>query len=87
MLLSPEFPVVPAGCVNLEYNKCKDIFFAGDRAAIEPGVPCRTCRLCKSGKYNLCKDIFFCATPPDDGSICRFYKHAADFCFKYVCFK
>ncbi|CAG2203817.1 SORD [Mytilus edulis] len=39
----------------------------GDRAAIEPGVPCRTCRLCKSGKYNLCKDIFFCATPPDDG--------------------
>ncbi|XP_076109945.1 sorbitol dehydrogenase-like [Mytilus galloprovincialis] len=54
----------------------------GDRAAIEPGVPCRTCRLCKSGKYNLCKDIFFCATPPDDGSICRFYKHAADFCFR-----
>jgi len=54
----------------------------GDRVAIEPGVPCRTCEFCKSGRYNLCPDIFFCATPPDDGSLCRFYKHAADFCFK-----
>lgn len=54
----------------------------GDRVAIEPGVPCRTCKLCKSGRYNLCKDVFFCATPPDDGNLCRFYKHPADFCFK-----
>lgn len=57
--------------------------FLGDRVAIEPGVPCRMCRLCKSGNYNLCKDIEFCATPPINGSICRLYKHAADFCFRY----
>uniref|UniRef100_A0A0P4VXA0 Sorbitol dehydrogenase n=1 Tax=Scylla olivacea TaxID=85551 RepID=A0A0P4VXA0_SCYOL len=54
----------------------------GDRVAIEPGVPCRMCNFCKSGKYNLCPDVVFCATPPYDGSLCRYYKHAADFCFK-----
>jgi len=54
----------------------------GDRVAIEPGVPCRICDFCKSGRYNLCPDIFFCATPPDDGSLSRYYKHAADFCYK-----
>lgn len=54
----------------------------GDRVAIEPGVPCRTCKFCKDGRYNLCKDIVFCATPPVHGSLRRYYKHAADFCFK-----
>lgn len=54
----------------------------GDRVAIEPGVPCRMCTYCKEGRYNLCKDIVFCATPPVHGSLRRFYKHAADFCFK-----
>ncbi|KAL0111517.1 hypothetical protein PUN28_013015 [Cardiocondyla obscurior] len=54
----------------------------GDRVAIEPGVPCRMCIYCKEGNYNLCKDIVFCATPPVHGNLRRFYKHAADFCFK-----
>ena len=54
----------------------------GDRVAIEPGVPCRRCARCKSGRYNLCPKIFFCATPPDDGNLSRFYVHAADFCYK-----
>ncbi|XP_057307172.1 sorbitol dehydrogenase-like [Hydractinia symbiolongicarpus] len=54
----------------------------GDRVAVEPGVPCRVCNFCKSGRYNLCSSIFFCATPPDDGSLSRFYVHAADFCYK-----
>ncbi|XP_038072109.1 sorbitol dehydrogenase-like [Patiria miniata] len=54
----------------------------GDRVAIEPGVPCRMCSFCKEGRYNLCPDVFFCATPPDDGSLRRYYCHAADFCFK-----
>ncbi|CAK9804355.1 Sorbitol dehydrogenase [Anthophora plagiata] len=54
----------------------------GDRVAIEPGVSCRMCKFCKEGRYNLCKDMVFCATPPIHGSLRRFYKHAADFCFK-----
>uniref|UniRef100_A0A2C9K2D6 Sorbitol dehydrogenase n=1 Tax=Biomphalaria glabrata TaxID=6526 RepID=A0A2C9K2D6_BIOGL len=54
----------------------------GDRVAIEPGVPCRTCHFCKSGRYNLCPDMKFCATPPYHGNLARYYVHAADFCFK-----
>ena len=58
----------------------------GDRVAIEPGVPCRKCKLCKTGKYNICPEVFFCATPPDDGNLCKYYTHPADFCYKYVIF-
>ncbi|XP_034943224.1 sorbitol dehydrogenase-like [Chelonus insularis] len=54
----------------------------GDRVAVEPGVPCRTCTYCKEGHYNLCEEIIFCATPPDHGSLRRYYTHAADFCYK-----
>ncbi|XP_053995572.1 sorbitol dehydrogenase-like [Hylaeus anthracinus] len=54
----------------------------GDRVAIEPGVSCRTCHFCKEGRYNLCKDMVFCATPPVHGNLRRYYKHAADFCYK-----
>lgn len=54
----------------------------GDRVCIEPGVPCRICEMCKIGRYNLCPDIKFCATPPIDGSLCQYYTHAADFCYK-----
>jgi L-iditol 2-dehydrogenase len=56
----------------------------GDRVAIEPGVPCRLCSFCKGGRYNLCRDMQFCATPPVDGSLARYYTHAADFCYKYA---
>lgn len=55
---------------------------AGDRVAIEPGAPRETDEFCKIGRYNLSPSIFFCATPPDDGNLCRFYKHNADFCYK-----
>ena len=55
---------------------------AGDRVAIEPGVSCRGCDYCKTGRYNLCPDMQFCATPPVDGNLARYYVHAADFCYK-----
>lgn len=54
----------------------------GDRVAIEPGVSCRLCHFCKTGRYNLCLDMKFCATPPINGNLSRYYVHAADFCFK-----
>lgn len=54
----------------------------GDRVAIEPGVPCRRCQDCKTGRYNLCPDMAFCATPPYDGNLARYYVHDADFCYK-----
>jgi len=55
---------------------------AGDRVTMEPGVPCRMCNSCKTGKYNLCPDIIFMATPPYDGSLSNYITHPADFCFK-----
>ncbi|RCH91640.1 hypothetical protein CU098_005684 [Rhizopus stolonifer] len=54
----------------------------GDRVALEPGVPCRVCEMCKKGVYNLCPDMVFAATPPYDGTLCDYYRHAADFCYK-----
>ncbi|WP_309082445.1 NAD(P)-dependent alcohol dehydrogenase [Zhihengliuella sp.] len=43
----------------------------GQRVALEPGVPCRSCHECLSGRYNLCPDVVFFATPPVDGAISR----------------
>ncbi|XP_062845825.1 sorbitol dehydrogenase [Trichomycterus rosablanca] len=54
----------------------------GDRVAIEPGFPREIDEFCKSGRYNLSPTIFFCATPPDDGNLCRYYTHNANFCYK-----
>uniref|UniRef100_A0A8C5SJ43 Sorbitol dehydrogenase n=1 Tax=Laticauda laticaudata TaxID=8630 RepID=A0A8C5SJ43_LATLA len=54
----------------------------GDRVAIEPGVPQEIDEFCKIGRYNLSPTLFFCATPPDDGNLCRYYKHDANFCYK-----
>ncbi|MCP9262506.1 Sorbitol dehydrogenase [Dirofilaria immitis] len=34
-------------------------FAVGDRVAIEPGVPCRRCQLCRRGRYNLCHEMEF----------------------------
>ncbi|OMP87726.1 D-xylulose reductase A, partial [Diplodia seriata] len=55
---------------------------AGDRVAIEPGVPCRRCEHCRAGDYNYCADTVFAATPPHDGTLQKFYSVAADYCYK-----
>jgi L-iditol 2-dehydrogenase len=54
----------------------------GDRVALEPGIPCRRCAACKTGRYNLCPDMRFFATPPIDGSMARYVTHPADFCYR-----
>jgi len=51
----------------------------GQRVALEPGVPCRVCRECKTGRYNLCGDVKFFATPPVDGTFAEYVTIAADF--------
>ncbi len=53
----------------------------GDRVAIEPGVPCRSCEFCRGGKYNLCDEMRFAATPPVDGTLATYYTVPEDFCF------
>lgn len=54
----------------------------GDRVALEPGVPCRRCEACKTGRYNLCPDVQFFATPPVDGVLSDFAVSPADFAYK-----
>ncbi|GAB4826031.1 hypothetical protein Ancab_008900 [Ancistrocladus abbreviatus] len=54
----------------------------GDRVALEPGISCWRCDLCKGGRYNLCPDMKFFATPPVHGSLANQVVHPADLCFK-----
>ncbi|MGA2612198.1 MAG: NAD(P)-dependent alcohol dehydrogenase [Spirochaetia bacterium] len=51
----------------------------GERVAVEPGIPCRRCPLCKSGRYNLCRDVVFMSAPPVNGTFAEFAAVAADF--------
>ena len=53
----------------------------GDRVSFEPGYPVVNDEFTKSGKYNLSK-VFFCATPPDDGCLCKQFVHKAAYCYK-----
>ncbi|KFY47063.1 hypothetical protein V494_00197 [Pseudogymnoascus sp. VKM F-4513 (FW-928)] len=54
----------------------------GDAVALEPGVPCRKCDPCKEGLYNICSEMAFAATPPFDGTLCKYYTLPEDFCYK-----
>lgn len=51
----------------------------GQRVAIEPGIPCRRCEFCKSGRYNLCPDVVFMSAPPVNGTFAKYVAVAADF--------
>ncbi len=56
-----------------------DAHRVGQRVALEPGVPCRTCRECKAGRYNLCREVRFFATPPVDGAFAEYVVIPGDF--------
>lgn len=53
----------------------------GQRVALEPGVGCRRCPACRSGRYNLCPDVRFFGTPPVDGAFARYVAHPCDYVF------
>jgi L-iditol 2-dehydrogenase len=53
----------------------------GERVAVEPGVPDRTCEWCRRGRYNLCPNVQFMATPPYDGALADYIVTANDFAF------
>jgi len=70
-----------SGIIHSVGSAVKDLK-KGDRVAMEPGQPCRHCVRCKEGNYNLCFDMAFAATPPYDGTLCRYYRIPSDFCYK-----
>jgi L-iditol 2-dehydrogenase len=51
----------------------------GARVALEPGVTCGRCRMCKAGRYNLCPAVSFYATPPVQGAMSEYAVIRSDF--------
>uniref|UniRef100_A0A2P2JT01 L-idonate 5-dehydrogenase-like n=1 Tax=Rhizophora mucronata TaxID=61149 RepID=A0A2P2JT01_RHIMU len=54
----------------------------GDRVALEPGISCQRCNLCRDGRYNLCPQMKFFGSPPTNGSLANKVVHPANLCFK-----
>jgi len=53
----------------------------GQPVAVQPGVPCGTCRLCRAGRYNLCPEVSFAGTPPVDGALVERFVAPAGFVY------
>ncbi len=49
--------------------------------ALEPGIPCGECELCRRGDYNLCARVRFFATPPVDGALTDYVLHPAAYTY------
>ncbi|KAJ6104797.1 hypothetical protein N7523_011117 [Penicillium sp. IBT 18751x] len=71
-----------ASGIVLECGEGVNNLKAGDRVAVEPGVPCEHCFLCDEGRYNLCEDVQFAGVYPYHGTIQRFKVHPAKWLHK-----
>lgn len=56
-------------------------FSAGDRVAMEPGIPDLGSRASRMGMYNVDPAVRFWATPPVDGCLCEAVVHPAGFTY------
>ncbi|KAI3720765.1 hypothetical protein L2E82_31758 [Cichorium intybus] len=54
----------------------------GDRVALEPGISCQNCDICKDGRYNLCKKMKFFGSPPTNGALANQVVHPENLVFK-----
>ncbi|KAF4625176.1 hypothetical protein G7Y89_g12992 [Cudoniella acicularis] len=58
----------------------------GDRVALEVGLPCLECDLCKEGRYNICKALRFRSSaksfPHFQGTLQERINHPASYCHK-----
>ncbi|RDL36714.1 GroES-like protein [Venustampulla echinocandica] len=59
---------------------------AGDRVALEVGLPCLECNLCKEARYNICKTLRFRSSaksfPHFQGTLQERINHPAAYCHK-----
>ncbi|KAK5945718.1 hypothetical protein PMZ80_002926 [Knufia obscura] len=59
---------------------------AGDRVALEVGIPCRTCNFCATGRYNLCPRLSFRSSaktfPHADGTLQTAITQPENMCHK-----
>jgi L-iditol 2-dehydrogenase len=63
----------------VEAGRSVEDLVAGDRVAIEPGVPCMACPQCRGGRYNLCASVRFSGAPPYPGMFRELVSHDARF--------
>lgn len=63
-------------------------FNIGERIALEVGIPCGQCTICRKGRYNLCKKMRFRSSaksvPHFQGTLQERINHPAIWCHKYV---
>lgn len=63
-----------------------DGFAVGDRVALEVGIPCGQCGICRKGRYNLCKKMKFRSSaksvPHFQGTLQERINHPAIWCHK-----
>ncbi|KAI1803951.1 sorbitol dehydrogenase [Daldinia bambusicola] len=74
--------VVAVGQNNSSTSSLK----VGDRVALEVGLPCEVCDLCRGGRYNLCKGMSFRSSakafPHAQGTLQDKINHPARWCHK-----
>ncbi|EPE29136.1 GroES-like protein [Glarea lozoyensis ATCC 20868] len=76
-----------SGIVTEVGSSVKDLQ-VGDKVALEVGLPCLGCNLCKEGRYNICKDLRFRSSaksfPHFQGTLQERINHPAVYCHKQV---